>query len=232
VPCRNESEQVTAPLPTTGDVDVLSPAELPAFVAACAGLLAHAGMRMGITGGAPSSARPAVTAQRSQAPLRSARIVFARELLIIGPWRTMDALKKAHRRGVLREGAHWNWVGGMRAYYLDRLFPARAQDAIPTAGEEQDDAEATTRRLSRVLAELPPRQAASRMASRSAEAAMADGSAGHPGAAREVGEGPKRRRGPRRPGGRPAAAPHADGADGSDGARGADAGDDGPEDGT
>jgi hypothetical protein len=90
------------------------------------------------------------------------RVVFARELLLIGPWRTRDALKKAHRRGVLREGEHWDWVGGVRAYYLDRLFPGLAERAIGRGdeGEGHDDAEATARRLRRVLAACPSGQAA------------------------------------------------------------------------
>jgi hypothetical protein len=77
------------------------------------------------------------------APVRQA--VFARELLRIGPWTTAAALKRAHQRGVLVEGRHWNWLGGVRVYYPDRLFPGLRQ-----GGDDGQTPEALTEHLRRV----------------------------------------------------------------------------------
>src|SRR5262245_6294914 len=92
------------------------------------------------------------------------RAVFGRELLRIGPWSSTAALKRAHQRGVLREGFHWDWLGGVRVYYLERILPGLASPKAAAEGGPNDAAEATAQRLRRVLADLTPRTAAPRMA--------------------------------------------------------------------
>lgn len=98
--------------------------------------------------------------------LASRRAVFARELLRIGPWASAAALKRAVQRGVLVEGVHWVWLGGVRVYYVDRILPGLNDPPGPPAGEEdhRDGAKATEERLRRVLADLPPREAPVRVA--------------------------------------------------------------------
>ena len=112
----------------------------------------------------------------------SRRAVFARELLRIGPWTSAGALKRAHQRGVLLEGIHWVWLGGVRVYYVDRILP-QLNDPPQSGGEgeEGDAAKATEERLRRVLVELPPRQAALRVARtrRRAPREMEDGHVAH-----------------------------------------------------
>jgi hypothetical protein len=81
--------------------------------------------------------------------------VFARELLQLGPWRTQAALRRAHQRGVLVEHQHWDWMGGLRVYYLERIVPGLFTEV------KHDEAQATAERLRGVLAHLTPRRSAS-----------------------------------------------------------------------
>jgi hypothetical protein len=92
---------------------------------------------------------------RLDTPGDARKAVFARELLRIGPWTTTAALKQAHRRGVLEEGRHWDWLGSQRVYYPERIFPG-----LNTEQGENDGTTKATRtaeRLRRVLAEIRPR---------------------------------------------------------------------------
>src|SRR5439155_4780654 len=176
---------------------------LPALVLRLAALQAAVAGRLTTAG---------ATIQASD-PVSTRTAVFARELLAIGPWRTVDALKGAHRRGVLREGEHWDWVGGARAYYVERMFPGFTGRAIGPSGKEDDHAQATARRLHGVLAQLPLREAPARVArdrpcapGPAPVAELADGRAGHARESGEVAAGTPRGRRPPRPGRRSAAA--------------------------
>jgi hypothetical protein len=81
--------------------------------------------------------------------------VFARELVALGPWRSAAALKRAHQRGVLIEGKHWDWCGGQRVYYLERLFPG-----LEAGGDDAKTPEALTEQLRRLRANQPSRDTA------------------------------------------------------------------------
>jgi hypothetical protein len=111
------------------------------------------------------------------------KAVFARELVALGPWRTAAALKRAHRRGVLVQGIHWDWLGGQRVYYPDKIFPGLTQ-SNGKDGNGETAAQAIEERLLRVLAQCPPRKAASRLARRPATPRhLEHGQARHPGSA-------------------------------------------------
>src|SRR5262249_5763382 len=127
-----------------------------------------------------------------------------------GPWRDTDALKKAHRRNVLREGEHWDWVGGKRAYYLDRLFPGYTCAIGGDRGENADATTEATRRLSRVLDLTRSRQAAPARARGTGEELRVDGRARYVGGVREGRQAPRRRRGAPRARRCPAAASSTD----------------------
>jgi hypothetical protein len=99
-----------------------------------------------------SRQHPDGAGRRHDAPVRQA--VFARELLRIGPWTTPGALKRAHQRGVLVEGRHWDWLGGMRVYYVERILPGLTKPDEVIRDEAQEAAE----RLQRVLLEQSQRQ--------------------------------------------------------------------------
>lgn len=99
--------------------------------------------------------------------------VFGRDLLTIGPWKTRDQLKRAHQRGVLREGVHWDWLGGVRVYYVARILPGcTSTRAVISADDDRGTdygtttAKATAERLRRVLAHVTPGEAPARVARR------------------------------------------------------------------
>jgi hypothetical protein len=84
--------------------------------------------------------------------------VFARELLAIGPWHTPAALRRAHQRGVLVEHEHWDWLGGLRIYYVERILPGLfAKEGARNNAEAAEEAE----RLRGVLRGLTSRSAPS-----------------------------------------------------------------------
>jgi hypothetical protein len=117
--------------------------------------------------------RPAVGEGNHERPAH--RAVFARELLALGPWTSATALKRAHQRGVLQQGIHWDWLGGVRVYYVERILPglvtSRDDQRDAAEGDQTDAAETTAERLRRVLADLAPRASAPRMAQRRARRA-------------------------------------------------------------
>jgi hypothetical protein len=85
------------------------------------------------------------------------KAVFARELLRMGPWTTAAALKQAHRRGVLQEGRHWDWLGSQRVYYPERIFPGLNDENGEDDGSKTTTAATVAQRLRRVLAEIGSR---------------------------------------------------------------------------
>jgi hypothetical protein len=114
----------------------------------------------------------------SEAPTPPRRAVFGRELVRIGPWTSPAALKRAHQRGVLLEHVHWDWLGGVRVYYIERILPGLAapRQIEDDRGGPSNAAQATAQHLRRVLAEPPPRSAPPAVArSRSRRARAVDG---------------------------------------------------------
>src|SRR5262245_24733093 len=101
-----------------------------------------------------------------EVPPTSRRAVFGRELLTIGPWTSPAGLKRAHQRGVLIEGVHWDWLGGVRVYYVDRILPglAASRQSEDDRGGSSDAAQATAQHLRRVLTDYPPGQTPAHLA--------------------------------------------------------------------
>src|SRR5262245_2575462 len=70
--------------------------------------------------------------------------LFAKDFSRLGPWLTLDALKGAIRRGVLREGWHFEYLGGRPVFYPQRIFTALQPKE---ATHEEDKASRVLRHL-------------------------------------------------------------------------------------